>query len=98
MTNEERCFPFYSGGPTCQNCVVSKRCKAILVSDGFDMIAAFLEEMLTDLPNTEYKDTDRVSELATQLLKPPVGELYSEGEEVLLHKLHSGDDLTLDDL
>jgi len=75
ISNDPRknCFGFYVGGPTCNVCTASKRCKAILISHGFTIMGELTEALLGDLPDqAEFRDTDRVAELVNQLLQPPV--------------------------
>lgn len=69
----ENCFTYYGATSVCNACVAAKRCKAMLISHGFDIIGAILEEMTRDLPeDVSYNDSDRMSEICTQLLIPPV--------------------------
>lgn len=48
------CFGFFTGEDSCQRCAAAKKCKAILVSDGFDVAGGILEELLATLPEGEY--------------------------------------------
>jgi len=67
------CFSFFSGGPACKRCLAAKRCKAILVTHGFNLIGDFLEHLMGELPEKGiYQDTDRIGEMIEQLLKPEV--------------------------
>lgn len=65
-----RCFGFYNDSPTCNTCVATERCRAIMISDGSDLIEALLDEILAGDPGTLFFDTDRPSEMVTQLLHP----------------------------
>jgi hypothetical protein len=94
---DQPCFGFYSGGPVCATCTATKRCKAIVVSNGFDIVADALGQMLATLPDQNYRDTDRVSELVDQLLDPPENVLSAEAVDVL-RELDRQNDLNLDDL
>jgi len=70
--NDKDCFGFYMGNPICNSCAARQRCKAILISNGFDIIAAAVDRMALDLPETgAYYDTDRVPGLVDQLMNPP---------------------------
>lgn len=83
---EKACFGFYLGGVVCGQCIAAKRCKAILVSDGFDLAAALVEQLSNELPDVaEFRDSDRVSDLVEQLLKPPAkgAKADPEREELL---------------
>lgn len=73
MTEEASCFGFFAGGknPACNLCLANKRCRAILVSHGFDMVAAAADSLMSDLPDVMYRDVERVSELVKQLKQPP---------------------------
>lgn len=79
------CFGFYVGGPVCGSCAAQKRCRAILVSDGFDLAGSLVEELLEAVPEgTRFAETNRVSEMVQQLLKPPTeGALDPETAELL---------------
>lgn len=82
MSREVDCFGFYTGGGICASCSASKRCKAILVSDGFTIVSEFVDHVVGTLPEGGYKDTDRVTELVDQLLSP-LTPLSSEEAELL---------------
>jgi len=43
----------------------------VLASDGLDLIGDFLDEMIDQLPDVRYRDTDRVSQLVKQVIQPP---------------------------
>lgn len=67
------CFGFFGGSSklACERCVAARRCKAILVSDGFDLVAELLEQLVAELPaNAVFVDSDRAAVLVDQLLKP----------------------------
>ena len=68
------CFGFF-GGPShlaCQNCTAINRCKAILISNGFDIIGDLVSHMAFSLPeNVEYRNTNQISEIVKQLRNPP---------------------------
>lgn len=72
VVDEKPCFGFYAGDVVCNGCGAQKRCKAILVTNGFDLLAAVVEQMSLDLPKTaKFRDSDRMSDLVDQLFKPP---------------------------
>lgn len=82
---EGTCFGMYAGTARreCASCVAARRCKAVLVSDGFDVLAELLDSLFAELPAVKYRDTVRVVELVDQLLKPPATESLKEEEELL---------------
>jgi len=70
--NDKDCFGFYMGSPVCNQCSARQRCKAVLISNGFDIVAAAVDGLVLDLPdNGAYYDTDRIPSLLDQLLFPP---------------------------
>jgi len=72
MSTEKDCFGFYMGNPVCNQCSARQRCKAVLISNGFDIIAASVDALVLQLPdNAAYFDTDRVPSLVDQLMFPP---------------------------
>ncbi len=62
MAEKKRtCFGFFTGDDSCQRCAAAKKCKAVLVSDGFDIAAGVLEEVLATLPEGTYEiDMDEI--------------------------------------
>jgi len=71
--NDKDCFGFYMGNPVCNQCSARQRCKAVLISNGFDIVAAAVDGLVLDLPDKgAYYDTDRIPSLVDQLLYPPV--------------------------
>lgn len=74
------CFSFYIGGASCERCVANKRCKAILATNGIDIVASVVNHLLTELPPARFRDTDRVPELVDQLLEPPSPLTLEEAE------------------
>lgn len=99
MTKESdiNCFGFFAGKsvPACMNCVAAKRCKAMLVTHGFDLLADLLDNLSAELPNITYRETDRVSEIVQQIFNPPQP-LGPEALEAL--KMASTEDLADMDL
>lgn len=72
MSKEIPCFGFFSSQPTCSTCAAAKRCKAVLVSNGFDITAELIEHLARNLPaEAKFQDTDRITTLVDQLLIPP---------------------------
>jgi len=101
-TNEKDCFGFYMGNPICNACAARQRCKAILISNGFDIVAASVDQMVMDLPaNGAFKDTDRIPALVDQLTYPPFatqqGDLLDDDESELLNLLEQ-EELSKDDV
>jgi len=69
---DKDCFGFYVGNPVCNQCTIRQRCKAVLISNGFDIVAAAVDGLVLDLPeDAAYYDTDRIPRLVDQLLFPP---------------------------
>lgn len=65
------CFGFYQDAPVCQGCVPWKRCKAVLVSNGWSIAAAALETMVAELPDhNQYTDSDRIPVILNMVLSP----------------------------
>jgi len=72
MSTERDCFGFYMGNPVCNQCSARQRCKAVLISNGFDIVAAAVDKMVLELPDkAAYFDTDRIPALVDQLMWPP---------------------------
>jgi len=83
--NEKDCFGFYMGNPVCNSCSARQRCKAILITNGFDIVAAAVDQMALELPdNAVYFDTDRVPSLVDQLMNPPHDTHQDEIDDELL--------------
>jgi len=77
------CFGFYSGGPVCIGCAINKRCKAVLISNGFDVVGALINQLTATLPEEgSYLDTDLISKMTDQLLEKP--ELKQEEDDLLV--------------
>jgi len=93
------CFGFYMGNPVCNQCSARQRCKAVLISNGFDIVAAAVDDLVMQLPEqAAYYDTDRVPSLLDQLLHPPVDTHQDEidAEDDLLNLLEK-EELSRDD-
>jgi len=69
--SDKECFGFYSSGPTCQICHISKRCKAIVITHGFHLVGETLRHMIETLPEGTYRSDDTITELFDQLTNPP---------------------------
>ena len=80
-----RCFGYYSQQPTCGRCPVSKRCKAVLITHGFDIVAALLEQMMDDMPDQRYWGGKSTTATMDQLIAPPndVDERREELDDLL---------------
>jgi len=89
--NKDRdCFGFYMGNPICNQCSARQRCKAVLISNGFDIVAAMVDALVLELPEDgAYYDTDRIPSLVDQLFFPPVDTHQDEidAEDELLNLL-----------
>lgn len=71
--SEKDCFGFYMGNPVCNRCPPRQRCKAILISNGFDIVGGAVELMIQELPDGKaYYETDRIPTMVDQLMYPPV--------------------------
>lgn len=68
-----QCFGFFAGydNSSCYGCTAAKRCKAVLVSHSFDILADTIQHLVEELQDVPYKNTDRVSDLVDQLKSPP---------------------------
>jgi hypothetical protein len=66
----KECFGFFNDSVACQNCPAIKRCRAILVSDGFDILGSFLDEVLEEEMESEvpFFPKDKISDNIDQLL------------------------------
>ena len=98
MNTASTCFPFYSGGDSCRICTSSKRCKAVLATHGFDIVARGIALLTAELPEGAYRPSDRVSELVTQLLEPPTTGETKEQAEFRLGVEQAIEDLDINDL
>lgn len=71
--SDEPCFGFFDGTAICQGCIANKRCRAVLVTDGFDVLSSMINTMVADLPEKAiFYYSERPSELVEQLLNPPL--------------------------
>lgn len=87
---EPSCFGMYLSTYTCTTCILQKKCKALLVSDGFDIVAAMVEQLIEQLPeNMSYTDTDRASELMMQVMTPNIKKNSSDDVMDLLNQLQN---------
>lgn len=82
-TIEANCFAFYSQTAECSTCIIMKRCKATAISHGFNIVGDFLGNLLENLPDQEYVDTDVPGDLAAQLLSPPSSVSITETDDLL---------------
>jgi hypothetical protein len=67
------CFGFYAAdlAPACRACKANRRCKAVLQTDGFDILADIVDHLATNLPPGLYEESPRISEIVRQLRTPP---------------------------
>lgn len=77
------CFTQYNESLSCANCKLATRCRAITISDGVDVVAAAIDELIDNLPSGSYADTDRVSLMVTQLLEGGLGTIQENRKAVL---------------
>jgi len=61
------CFGFYGGETTnvaegiiCSSCTHKRRCKALLITDGFDVVAGVIETLLEELEGPTRKKRERL--------------------------------------
>lgn len=82
------CFPFFSKDRACESCQAKTRCKAILISHGFDVLGSLVDAMLNEIPDdAEFEDTDKISTLVQMLINPPrPGVIEAESELMRLAK------------
>lgn len=72
MSDQVKCFGlFMEGHPQCLVCNMRRRCKSVTLSEGFDAVGAMVEHMTAELPEGDYQDTDRVTELVELLVRGP---------------------------
>lgn len=64
------CFGLYGGTVVCNRCQAAKRCKAVLISDGFDIMGSFVENLVETLPNLQFRDANGVNVMVDQLMDP----------------------------
>ena len=64
-----KCFAFFSGEPTCMACKEMRRCKTVLMSDGFNLVADALDSLVAELdPDAEFTDTIETDGIIKQLM------------------------------
>jgi len=90
-----KCFGFYGGSTmfACGGCTARTRCKSLLLSTGFELLAGTLEEIIDALPEGDYPDHDRITELTECLLK--VDE-FKEKAPLMPHTNVYPEDVTVD--
>ena len=92
--DDKDCFGFYMGNLVCNQCSARQRCKAVLISNGFDIVAAMVDALVLELPEDgAYFNTDRVPSLVDQLFFPPVDTHQDEidAEDELLNLLEKNE-------
>jgi hypothetical protein len=63
------CFGFYSGGADCRSgCKLALQCKAIVNSDGLDVVSDIIEELLETLPNKAFVNGGTIVSDVAQLV------------------------------
>lgn len=85
LPHDPNCFSFYGGNQNaaCQSCMASRRCKAMLISDGFQILGDLVDHLTTELPPGNYRDTTRVKEITKILVSPEPIELSDQERELL---------------
>lgn len=77
MTREDpSCFGFFGGQNhgVCQRCGVAAKCRAVLLTHGFDIVGNAIELMMAELPDAPFADHDRIPRLTDELIHPPAAE------------------------
>lgn len=65
------CFGFHQEGqPPCTWCSAGRRCKAVQLTHGTDILADLLSHLTEQLPDVQYEDSDRVTDLVKTLRNP----------------------------
>lgn len=72
MTAAGDCFGFYTGEWKCKEggCRLSAQCKAFVNSDGLDIAADAIGDLMELLPDQPYVDTSSIRVLLEQLVNP----------------------------
>lgn len=101
----DNCFGFYSGGADCRSgCKLALQCKAIVNSDGLDVVSDIIEELLETLPERTFFNGGTIVSDVVQLVSPPgsistdKGKLAAVGEtakEKILNALGVADDVSI---
>lgn len=69
--SKKNCFGFFGGQhPACQQCFAAKRCKAILISHGFDVVGDMVDQLVEELPDITYSGASAVSSMVKQMKNP----------------------------
>lgn len=65
------CFGFYTGEWRCTNgCRLVQQCKAVVNSDGLDVVSDVLEQLLDDMPEGGYLSSGFHRVVLKQILNP----------------------------
>lgn len=67
------CFGTFLGQVDCKKCPAARPCKSVLISSGFDVVGAMVDQMVSTLPEGEYpvvEDSD-FKAMAKALVSPP---------------------------
>lgn len=80
------CFGFFAGdrNSVCARCRISKRCKSVLITDGFDVLGQLANTLANSLPEGRvYTESDQLRVMVDQLVNPKID--LSESERELLN-------------
>lgn len=91
MKDAVQCFGQYNESAMCNLCKASRRCHSVTMSEGLDILGAMVEQLVETLPaGKRYRDTDRVSEVVDQVVKPPLPVDEAEDEILVLLGMREG--------
>lgn len=81
----KECFGFFNDSVSCNNCPAVKRCRAILVSDGFDILTALLDAIIEQEVDSgvPFFPKDKASDNIEQLLHREQRESLANDESVI---------------
>lgn len=88
----EHCFGFFRNEPACETCPARTRCRAALVTTGFDLLGGLIEQLLDTLPEGDYSDSDRQEDILRQVLFGPDNPLDADWDNP--HVVRSGGKVT----
>jgi len=71
MDKDASCFGFFSGAWDCvEKCKAQAQCKALVNSDGLEVVAAVLDDLIEELPNQTYISMSSIRGTLAQILNP----------------------------